>query len=226
MKKNTFLTLIVLLVLSTGAVYVLFSFTKPDHTKGNGFRRTFGPVKTLAVSGMLDIRYDSYYMAGKARQHLYLGNLVAPRHVLAINVATLDTQHIQMRLHLPGKLEFWAVKAKVDSPDVYLVDGTIPIIFHGNLHDREAQTMTRNSAYFLDLEPIGHNSFAIRALDRQHEARLGKLAVKPPRPDQVEFPPGLLKKQVDGIFCTEGMILATRSGTTCCISTFTATSTS
>jgi hypothetical protein len=208
MKKNSFLTLFLLLVLSAGAVFVLFTFTKPDHSKGNGFRRTFGAIRTLAGSGTLDIKFDSYYIAGKAGQTLYLGNLVAPRHLLAINVATLDTQHIQLRLPAREGVAFWAVKANVDSPEVYLTDGTVPVIFHGTLREREARRMTQKAVYFLDLEPIGRHSFAIRALNSLNDARLGKLVINPVRPDRAEFPPGLLKKQVDGIFCTEGMLLS------------------
>jgi hypothetical protein len=58
--------------------------------------------------------------------------------------------------------------------------------------------------YFLDYEPLGQKSIAIKSLDTSGKASmLGKIVLDSPH---FRFKPGLLKKQVDGIFCVDGIM--------------------
>ena len=190
-------------ILGTGIVLglALRAGEKPEGS--NGFRRIFRTEAVLQPIDTLNLKYDSYYIAGRARQTLYLGNIVAPRHAFAVNIQGLDTQRIEFKLNNPEGVKFTSVDLRVDSPYFYLVDGSVPAIFEGKLNEKQAAQSLSRPPYFLELAPVGSNSFVIRSLDSHGEAQLGKLRLKPLSAD---FPRRLLEKQIDGVFCTEGMI--------------------
>lgn len=201
MERSTLNIMVLFAVLSVATVCILSSLAS-THQKGNGFTRKFAAHKVLATADTLDVKFDSYYIAGNTDHHLYLGNIVAPRHLLALNIHTLDTQHVELQLHNLNKLTFSQVRIKVDSPFFYMTDGSVPAIFKGALHDRQAYLIKEPGVYFLDIEPISETSFAIRSLVDK-EAKIGKITHKP---FGVNFPAGILQRQIDGIFCTEGAI--------------------
>src|SRR5947207_2200301 len=88
-------------ILGTGIVLglALSAAEKPEGS--NGFRRIFRTEAILQPIDTLNLKYDSYYIAGRARQTLYLGNIVAPRHAFAVNIQALDTQRIEFKLYNP-----------------------------------------------------------------------------------------------------------------------------
>lgn len=201
MKKNIYLVLVSIFMLCAGAVTLLFFLASSAPPRNNGFKRLYANQKILAGIDTFDIRYDSYYIAGKTSHRVYLANLVHPDQLLALNAAGLDTQRIKLTVLQDEGISFRNPRVNVDSPYFFMSDGTLPAIFKGTLGERVARTGHGKGIYFLDMEPIGFSSFALRTLDGRREARLGKLIETP---FEVIFPPELLQKQVDGIFCTEG----------------------
>lgn len=200
MKKSTIVVMVAFVLLSIVVVYVLSGMASRSHT-GNGFTRKFARQKILAPVDTLDLQYDSYYIAGNTDHQLYLGNIVAPRHLLIVS-SSLDTQHLELSLNIPEGQTFYQVRVKVDSPFFYMTDGSVPAIFRGQLLTRKADPIN-TSPFFLDIEPISAKSFAVRSLDGNREAVLGKFTVEPVT---VDFRRDILQKQIDGVFCTEGTL--------------------
>ncbi len=62
-----------------------------------------------------DIKYNSYYVAGLVDSCIYLGNVVAPLHVLKVNIITLDTQYVRLQIPTKAILGSSAI-IRIDSP--------------------------------------------------------------------------------------------------------------
>lgn len=202
MKMDLLTKIALAFALSVGIPCVLFFAAHVKRAPLNGFHRLFSGQRVAKLVASVNLGFDSYYIAGNAKRHLYLGNVVAPRHMLIVEGQTLDTVGVKLALVNPDHLQFWSVTVKVDSPSFYMVDGSVPAIFKGMLDTREAYLIDRKT-FFLDFEPMCASTYAIRGLSLSKEGRLGRLSGEPPC---AEFPCGLLERQVDGIFCTDGMM--------------------
>jgi len=189
--------------MSIGVVAGLFALSKDIRKQPGSFLREFPPHPVLEGQ-VFDLGYNSYYIAGATEHHVYLANYTAPLHLLVINTVQLDTQHVKLDVRGIEHQKVWAVRVKVDSPYYYVTDGAVPFIYRGNVHDWKAERYTYDRAYFQDIVPITNESFYIRALGKPvRENMLGKVTTVAPH---LEMKPGILRKQVDGIFCTDGMM--------------------
>lgn len=202
-KNNLILLISSVVLIGIGTMSGLYYWTQSDSPYQHGFTRQFIPIDLLAPTDSLPIGYDSYYIAGNTKHFIYLGNIVAPRHVLEINLATLDTQHIILELINPEHRVFQSVRVKVDSPRVYLADGTVPVIFGGSLRDEKVYPLSDIRNYFLEYLPKNSHTFFLRSVNGASEGRIGRIVLAPYESD---FPEGLLSKQIDGIFCTDGVM--------------------
>ncbi|HMF70784.1 MAG TPA: hypothetical protein VK616_04895, partial [Flavitalea sp.] len=174
-----------------------------DKTIRNGFTRTFHPDKILKKQKHIGLKYNSFYVAGNTRHGIYLGNSEGPRHLLWAST-TLDTTHLVYSLENPDRLKFGSVRVKVDSPYFYMLDGTGGSIFKGILKELIAFPFVATNNYFLEAIPSGRSTFAIKSLMKaDNEMSLGQITTKPLH---FKFHPEILKKQIDGIFCKEGMM--------------------
>lgn len=190
-------------LLSSSFVIILFVSSFDFSDQHNSFLRQF-PPHVILEHDTLDVKYNSYYLAGGTQHHIYLGNYVDPRHLLVFNTFSADTQHVRIKFKNIDTLKYWSFRLKVDSPNFYLADGTIPSIFSGKVNNWEADRRVYDSAYFVEYTPIGPSSFAIRSLNStSREHVLGKESTQPPN---ISFAPNLLQKQIDGIFCIDGML--------------------
>lgn len=203
-RKSVIISLTLCAVFSIALVAVLFAFSEDIVHRNNSFLRRY-PHHPASKANVLDIGFNSYYIAGTANGRIYLGNVTAPLHVLSLTEDLKDTVHI--RLSLPGSenYEFRSVKLDVKKPYFFLSDGTVPIIYRGKLGEWKATPFLYGSAYFSQMEPMNKNSFAIRARSSaSNENELGKIAVTDTT--LVKLAPALLEKQIDGIFDTDGML--------------------
>lgn len=205
MKKNTPIIILCSIVFfGVLVVFILYANTseKTNH-QYNSFQRTFLP-KTVDLSSTLDVKYNSYYIAGANANHLYFGNVAGSRHLLLTDLNLADTQHVELKIQGLEGLKFRSIRVQVDSPYFYWSDGSVPAIFRGTLMDWQASRYTYDSAYFMDVIPISSSSFLLRTTSRQSkEFVLGKEANNPP---YIQLAPNLLEKQIDGKFCVDGMM--------------------
>ena len=204
MKQRSIILIISCALLSTAVVIMLFFLSEDMIHRNNSFLRQF-PPHVITEGRTVDIEYDSYYIAGATKTEVYLGNYTSPRNVTVVNTISLDTQHVVLDIKNAQSLKIFHLILKVDSPDFFLTDGGVPLVFEGKVNDwRATQRHAFDSAYFIDSEPISRNSFAMRyMLSSTKEYTLGKQTQKP---HHVQFASGLLQKQVDGRFCVDGML--------------------
>lgn len=187
-------------------VLILYAFADKPNTGRNAFTRRLQPG-AITLSGSLDLKYPAYYIAGYADQHIYLGNYSASLHLLAANLNLKDTQQLTLRLAPEERYAWKLARLMVDSPAVYMAEGKTPSLYRGNLDDLRMNRFLPQSCYFNILQNISPGSFISRSIhvdslgNRQNI--LAKISTGPP---YVKLGKGIITKQVDGIFCTDGTL--------------------
>lgn len=203
MKKKTLLLVIVCFLLSNGTVYLLIAMSGILKDTRNSFLRDFPPHPVLE-GDTLNIRYNSYYIAGGTPHRVYLGNYVSPLHLLEVDLETLDTTKVSLRVAGIMDQKFWSVRVKVDSPYFFVSDGAVPRIYQGSVDTWRASRFAGDSIHFRAMAPIGWGKFALKTLDGT--PRQNVLATLTSSIPSYRFTDSVLIKQVDGIFCTDGML--------------------
>ncbi len=201
MDRKITLSILLSFVGSIAIVVLLIELSNDWRQNPGSFLREFPPHPALEADA-IELNFSDYYIAGGTENTIYLGNYSAPLHMVVVNTSTMDTSHVRLHVKNIHDQKFWSIDVKVDSPHFYLTDGAVPRIYKGSVESWQAERYPFDSVYFLDFEPITSNSFAIRALGRPiRENTLGKIGTSSPH---VKMKPGILKKQVDGVFCTDG----------------------
>lgn len=200
MEKKPVVLLSLFSLLCIGLVFYLFETIKPEPVS-NGFTRKF-TGSSAQKRRELDLQYNSYYIAGSTKSGIYLGNLEASLRIVKAG-ADLDTTHFLFALNGADNLTFRSVRIRVDSPLCYFMDGTVPVIFRGDLRERTAKVFLRPADFFTEALPLGSTAFATKVLLRSdNELVLGKLDLQA----RSTFNLNVLEKQGDGIFSREGIM--------------------
>jgi uncharacterized membrane protein YphA (DoxX/SURF4 family) len=189
---------------SIAAVILLFVISEDIIHHRNNFIRRF-PHHPITKTHEMDLQFNSYYIAGIDNGKIYLGNVTAPLNILVVDTALQYQKRFIIQLS-KEKLPFHRVQVKVKPPYFFVMDGTVPCIFKGNIQDWKASLLMYGKAYFSLIEPINSQTFAFRAVSsKAHKNVLGTL--KSNGTTQVKLADNLLKRQIDGLFDTDGMLL-------------------
>lgn len=182
---------------------VLYIITDDITHRHNNFVRLF-PPHLIKQTKVLDIKYNSYYIAGTSENKIYLGNTTALLHLLEINSTLTDTQHVRLTIKSIANLKFRNPFTKVNPPYFYIMDGAMPILLRGRINEWYATRFMFDSAYYTNIVPINSSSFALRTTSAiTKEYILGKETAYAPH---IKLTAGLLEKQIDGQFCTDGTL--------------------
>jgi hypothetical protein len=206
MNRKTIIILGCCLLFASVLVITLYAASHKIVHKHNSFLREY--KKFAAVkSNEMDIGFNSWYIAGITADHVYLGNVTAPFRLLLMNSTLTDSQHVKLHIrNMKNPIVYKSTTIKIAPPYFYIADGLKPALFRGMIGDWQAESLTYDSGvHFTRLVPISKTSFAIRTNEAQTFANiLGKVQSDTP---YIQLKHGLLQKQVDGIFCTDGMLL-------------------
>jgi len=185
-------------------VLVLYAFADKPNSHKNGFNRKL-PAHTAVLKSTLELKYPAYYFAGAAERQLYLGNYSASQHLLTVNESLKDTQQLTLTLP-PGARYAWKLaRLMVDSPAVYMAEGNTPMLYRGRLHDLHMTPFLPQSCFFNLLQNISPASFISRSIyiDSLGNKKSVLAKIKTDSP-YVKLAMDIIKKQVDGVFCTDG----------------------
>lgn len=199
--KQTSIILLFLFSLSFLTIYVLFHTSEWIQQERNNFTRSFPHYPTKYVNE-LDLKFNSYYIAGYSPDKVYLGNYTAP-----LTVTEIDSSLHSKKEHyiiLPAtSFQYKSLTLTVDPPYFYVWDGTEGFVYKGSTADWKAKLYINREAYFTSFVPISSNRASFRAISSStHQNVLGTFEVD----DSVKvfLNPKVLKKQVDGLFDTDG----------------------
>lgn len=203
MNSKPRIPLLIGIALFSIAVVAALYILSVEH-RDNGFIRDFPPHVAKQLNNY-DLGYNSYYIAGHTGKDLYLGNSTAPLHLLRINQQLTDSQHISLRLR-NGPDRLVNPRITIDSPYFYFSDGSIPVITRGDMTNWIAVPLAEDSPSFIALTAISPTSMVIRNRDLNPKPEEYLLAKASFMPSTIKLAPTLLEKQIDGKFCTDGMM--------------------
>ena len=203
MKKKSIIVLLASVVFCLGLLTTLYSISPISKSifRANFSRKIYN--KELKEDLVIDVKYNSYYIAGFSDHYVFLANHTSPLHVLIVDYSSGIKTEANIKITDLNKIkspeEFRMV---VDSPFFHLTHGITPAIFRGYIGQWIAKSSyEKDSDYFVNAIPIGKNSYALRSLSGFSGGyELGK---KKPA-SRIEFNLDLLQKQIDGIFCVDG----------------------
>jgi hypothetical protein len=194
-------------LLGVGLIFLLYVMAAKANSKPNGFIRLFPPHRVTPVK-ILDLHNSSYYVAGGTGQHIYLGDYTAPGHVLVVNHALTDTQQLQLALDDRNTLVRASCVLTIDSPDIYMLEGRTPEMLYGTLPSGLLHRMP-DSIHFIASQPLSPASFVIRVFSDRLKRNILAKQVSGSR--SLRLAPEVLEKQLDGLFCTDGMLYYERN---------------
>lgn len=209
MNKRMIIIIALLTILSISMVVILFLFSEHKVHRNNDFTRRYisHPITKLYD---LPIKYNSYYISGFDKGHLYLGNKTAPLHVLEINLKTRDTHHIKLELE-PNTVNYRVPEVKIYAPYFFFLDGNVPIVLRGRIGDWKARPWVMETAYFSKATPVDSNTIYISTLSsKTREMTLG-LIHKNNSDVSVNLNTTLLQKQSDGVFDVDGTMMVSNT---------------
>jgi hypothetical protein len=183
-------------------MFALFVTMGQSNTTKNGFTRNI-PTDKLSVDKEIALIEGDYYIAGYTADQIYLGNIRTPFYLFTAD-NSLHLQSLQLQFPIGLKYTWQSARISVDSPYIYMSDGITPKFFKGDLLHLKMDTFMSRSSYFTAATNISPGSFAVRAVHATtHENMLLKVQTDSP---YVIKPADVLKKQVEGIFCTDGQL--------------------
>ncbi len=205
MRNKTLIWIIGCMLFGIATILLLGLKSNRPNTVKNGFVRVI-THHNLEPENTLDIKYSSYYVAGGNSDHIYLGNYTAPAHLVIVDHSLADSQHVTLIAPKEKPFVGSAITVTVDFPDIYATEGTTPTIFHGTLPDPNLDHYFQENphTYSTLVVPMSSSSFAIRTYDKTLQQNiLAKISIDSPR---ITYAPYAIEKQIDGIFCTDGML--------------------
>lgn len=186
--------------MSVGIVYGLFVLSEMESKKKNGFIRQFPPGKTIP-GNVLDLKFNSYYIAGARSNNIYFGNYTNPNHLVKSSFALADTQHLYYKMPNDTIKIFKGSFVKADSAFVYLMDGVLPAVWRAKGDEAQFGNTNYSIPFFMAAVPISASSYVFRSSDKDRQNILVKT-----RGDSMRPFSGILQKQIDGMFCTDGVL--------------------
>lgn len=185
-------------------VVILFHTSEKAMYFDNPFIRRY-PQHPAEFKKKIDLKYNSFYIAGESGGRIYLANYDYPSYIQSYS-ALLDDKKEKKILMDPKKIPFKMITTKIQSPYFYLTDGSVPIILRGDLKDWKVNRELKGSPYFTIALPLDSTSIAVRSNSSKNMQNMLGIFDQYSIP-KARFNRALLQKQVDGIFDTDGVLL-------------------
>jgi disulfide bond formation protein DsbB len=202
--KRTLVKLAIITFLSTVLIIALYLASENAMHRENPFIRRFiqGSATKIAET---NLNSTSHYFAGTDGNTVYLGDNLAPLHITAYDSTLKVKHHYKIELERED-FPFRSVQVRISPPYFYLMDGTVPVIYRGNIANWKAKLlMHSNNYYFSKAEIIAPDKIAFRAQElKSRNNILGTFDFS--NALKVQYGPTLLQKQIDGFFDTDGML--------------------
>jgi hypothetical protein len=181
----------------------LFKYSSFSSRNDNNFIRLL-PPHMISDARQIDLGLNSFYLSGLTNEYIYLGNKTAPTFLLRANYNLTDTLYKFLKFPVGLHVYPKEIQTIIDSPYIFCMEGITPAIQHGDLFSLSMTSMQTDSSNFNASIPISTSSFIIRSIDtglRQN------ILIKTNINTQTSIRKSdLLEKQIDGIFCTDGML--------------------
>ena len=193
-----------LMACSILSVIVLFLSSEQIIHQDNPFIRRY-PPHPVEFSNALELKINSYYLAGFTGGRLYLGNHSNPLHIESTDKNLRGRKIINISFD-PGKIPFKSVVISIRGSYFYLCDGSVPKVFRGRLKDWRISKELKGVPYFTLAVPLDSTTVAFRSNNAKNAANVLGIFRDGEHPD-IKYSRDLLERQLDGIFDTDGTLM-------------------
>ncbi|SHN11956.1 hypothetical protein [Flavobacterium xinjiangense] len=201
--KKTIKTLVLTALIAIGIITALYVSSDDIMAHENPFIRRF-MQSSITKTAETDLKNYSFYFAGAGNGKIFLGNNQAPLQIVTLD-STLEKRE-QYTIQLDrDDLPFRSIQVKIVPPYFYVMDGTVPVIYKGNISDWKAKIIMNENHYFSKAVIIDSDVIAFRT--QQFDSKENIIGIFTFKDSvKVKFADDILEKQIDGIFDTDGML--------------------
>ena len=203
-NKQKILLLVSLSIIAMASVALLFVLSEKKMHRNNAFQRRY-PGHPIQKVGEYKLSSNAYYIAGFSGGKIYLGNYQAPLFLKSIDTTASITHEYFVSISNMD-LPFKSAKMSINNQNIYLGDGTVPVIFKGDLERKSLDMYFLDEAFFGQLVVADSSNIGISSISsKSGQMALGILKKSSDRPLQLNE--DILKKQLDGVFDVDGILL-------------------
>jgi uncharacterized membrane protein YphA (DoxX/SURF4 family) len=208
LTKNNFRTTLFLLAIAlfgSSSMMILHLKSEYEMHRENPFIRRFIKGSSSKIAETKLKNYSQYFV-GAYQNQIFLGDSQAPLYIVSYDTLLKSKEQHKIQLERED-FPFQSVQVKVLDSTFYVMDGTVPVIYKGNIKDWKAKlVMSNNNYYFSKTEIIDANTIAFRAQQlKTLDNILGVFSLTDTL--KVDYAPMILQKQIDGFFDTDGLML-------------------
>lgn len=204
--KTYLLYFSVLLMIGAGGVVITYLWSDRQIERNNAFIRKYIP-HGLEKVGEYALESNSYYIAGVDDHTIYLGNYLAPLYLKLVDTGLNHEKSVRVEIE-DTNLPYKRVRTRVNPPYFFIGDGTVPVIFKGNVSDWKGEKFSFRDAYFIQFAVIDSMNLVIKTTSTEtNENALGLLS-KTDDSCQLTLNTTILVKQLNGTFDTDGLLLS------------------
>ncbi|MCD9019954.1 hypothetical protein [Parachryseolinea silvisoli] len=206
-KSLTRLTIISLCV-AIGFCALYVSSPLSTELTPSSFNRSFKNKNYLEYNSHIDLDNAFYYISGVDKNSIYLSNYKKPFTLVQIDHLLKQFKTIKLKTtRLDSIFEPRNFRTTIDSPNIFMTHGTMPIILRGDLKNHTVSPfMSDKNIFFTEARPITDSTFALLSYSAKSKAlQLGFLDIS--SDTKLTFRYGLLKTKSDETFSVYGTIL-------------------
>lgn len=198
--RSKLLVSAVLMAFSIGTVLAMYWLSDARGIAGRGFDRRISATEPTLLSAV-KLSREAYYFAGGLQEKSYLADPDAPFEIIEVDGISLRTIHIQ---NLPN-LKVKTGRITIDSPYFYLADLYSYSVYRGRTGTWALEKRILGSEFFSEAVPVSPFSMVMRTLNRKKDTYI--ITKKHADAQITVTSENFLQKQIDGLFCTDGMLL-------------------
>lgn len=203
--KAMFIVLFIIAAFATLLLTLLFISSEKKLYRNDAFQRKYLPHTSEYLTDY-ELGSNAYYIAGFRDSIIYLGNLQAPLYLKTLDISLKHIEDFPVGIS-NTELPYRRTRIKIEPPYFYVGDGTVPVIFKGKIADWIAAMFSYDQAYFKEFEIADSTRIGFASISNTTAITNLGLIVKSTTKDTIIFNDGIIIKQLDGIFDTDGMLL-------------------
>lgn len=201
--RKTWLLISACFITGILVIVSLFFYEKINRSKNNDFSRLF-PPHALTIEKDLNLKINSYYIAGQTKTRIYLGNYTVPAQVISMDYNLQNQQTIRLRIPEEPTMNVQTTLVKIDSPHVYMSDRLSTYLLQGELNGSLVNQGKLDRNQFSLSSPISNTSTILFTKDLV----LNQMILTKTTRNRGDNPVKkyILEKQSEGSFSVQGML--------------------